>query len=365
MVFTLNEEQQDFERVLKRFFENECSSEYVRKRIEHPSANDITFSKKLHGLGLTQILADRGTALDSLRELSLFAIESGRGLCPEYVLENLIYGPLLFSSFISNETRTYLENKLSPSFFQDVISGTTNIIPVPSGIGKSDSFSLTRKNGVTTASGTLRLVPYQPDSFLCLRDPQGEYYLFSSPVKENPQIKITPEHALDITRMRVQIELVELELIPLEIADKPLFNSIQACMIACEILGAVSRAIQMTVEHVKTRQQFGVPIGSFQAVQQPLADCYTKLELLNALSTFAVWTLKDSPFQRELASHAALRFAIRDSTAIIEKMIQLHGGIGFTWEHDLHLLLRRVRGVCALEREFGYSDQEFIGFVQS
>lgn len=112
---------------------------------------------------------------------------------------------------------------------------------------------------------------------------------------------------------------------------------------ARELGGAASNVLTMTLDYVKTRNQFGVPIGSFQAVQHALASCQVMVEGMESLSQFACWTLDKDSSQTSLVAPSSLQFAAKSSPESIEKCLQMSGGIGFTWEHDLHLFLRRAK----------------------
>lgn len=112
---------------------------------------------------------------------------------------------------------------------------------------------------------------------------------------------------------------------------------------AGEALGAADHAVRMTRSYMLDRKQFGVQIATFQALQHKLADMYRYVEQMQSLYRFAGWTANSSAAQEPLVSLAAIKFIYNHAVAVIEGAIQLHGGIGFTWEYDLHLLLRRVK----------------------
>jgi alkylation response protein AidB-like acyl-CoA dehydrogenase len=117
---------------------------------------------------------------------------------------------------------------------------------------------------------------------------------------------------------------------------------------ASELSGICSKVVQMTSDYAKTRKQFGVPVGGFQAVQHQLSDMYLTSEALASMSRFACWALGASPAQSSFASLAAIKFGVENACKVVEKAIQLHGGIGFTWEFDLHFYLRRAQSFAAL-----------------
>jgi alkylation response protein AidB-like acyl-CoA dehydrogenase len=134
---------------------------------------------------------------------------------------------------------------------------------------------------------------------------------------------------------------------------------------AAEALGVAQRALDLGVEHAKTRHQFGKPIGTYQAVSHPLAQTYTDVELARSLVYWAAWCVAEEDGagsaggkaadarpehpaafgggeRAELAAAAAKAFATEAAVVACERSIQLHGGIGFTWEHPLHRFYKRA-----------------------
>ena len=112
--------------------------------------------------------------------------------------------------------------------------------------------------------------------------------------------------------------------------------------LALEACGVARRALEYAIEHAQTREQFGRPIGVYQAVSHPLADAYTQLELARSLSLWAAWCVAERDEQAPIAAAAAKAFAAEAAIQICETAIQVHGGIGFTWEHVLHRLYKRA-----------------------
>ena len=112
--------------------------------------------------------------------------------------------------------------------------------------------------------------------------------------------------------------------------------------LALEACGVARRALEYAIEHASTREQFGKKIGSYQAVSHPLADAYTRLELSRSLSLWAAWCVAERDEQAPVAAASAKAFAGEAAVGICETAIQVHGGIGFTWEHVLHRLYKRA-----------------------
>ncbi len=108
-------------------------------------------------------------------------------------------------------------------------------------------------------------------------------------------------------------------------------------------IGTAERALELTLEYAKVREQFGRPIGSFQAVQHLCADMLRAIELGRAVGYYAAWACDEAdPGERHRAATMARAFAANDFYRVAANAIQIFGGVGFTWEHDIHLLYKRL-----------------------
>jgi alkylation response protein AidB-like acyl-CoA dehydrogenase len=116
-----------------------------------------------------------------------------------------------------------------------------------------------------------------------------------------------------------------------------------AVVLAAEGLGAADRAVQLGVAYAKERQAFGRAIGSYQAVKHMLVDAWVGVDQLRSLVWWAAWAADNAPEEFPLAASAAKAYAARVFEQAAETVIQVHGGIGFTWEHDAHLYWRRAK----------------------
>ena len=121
----------------------------------------------------------------------------------------------------------------------------------------------------------------------------------------------------------------------------------QLAALALEAAGIARRALELGVEHAKTREQFGRPIGVYQAVSHRLADTYVETELARSLAYWAAWCVAEGDAQAELAVAAAKAYCGDTAVAACERSIQVHGGIGFTWEHVLHHYYKRALWIQA------------------
>ena len=111
---------------------------------------------------------------------------------------------------------------------------------------------------------------------------------------------------------------------------------------AAELLGAAQRMLEATVEYAKVREQFGRPIGSFQAVKHRCADMLVDVEGMRSAVWYAAWAIDADAEDRSLAASTAKAWASDAGMRVLNSALQVHGGIGFTWEHDLHLYLKRA-----------------------
>ena len=163
-------------------------------------------------------------------------------------------------------------------------------------------------------------------------------------------VELTPMRGLDLTRRFSDITLRDVVLPEAARVGAPgsagehdaYLLDVLAVMLLGEIAGAVDRAFAMTVDWVASRHSFGRPLSSYQEIKHRMADMRTDVEAIEAVaarSAFAVGT--GTPDARSWAS-AGMAHAGRRAPEVIQDCIQLHGGIGVTYEHDLHLLLRRV-----------------------
>ncbi|MEU6366284.1 acyl-CoA dehydrogenase family protein [Streptomyces sp. NPDC046931] len=152
--------------------------------------------------------------------------------------------------------------------------------------------------------------------------------------------------ALDATRpcARIQLRDAEADLLGEDGTDVPevlaAVGDRAAAVVACEAVGAADRALERTVAYVKQREQFGRAIGSFQAVKHRLADVYVRVQAARSAAYYAAW----AGGHGERVGGLALAQALRTLRTAAAEAIQLHGGIGFTWEHEAHLFFKRAAG---------------------
>ena len=117
--------------------------------------------------------------------------------------------------------------------------------------------------------------------------------------------------------------------------------------LALEAVGIAQNALELGVAYANDREQFGRKIGVYQAVSHQLADTYVETELARSLAYWAAWCVAENDKQKDVAIAAAKAYASDAAVAACERSIQVHGGIGFTWEHVLHEYYKRALWIQA------------------
>ncbi|WP_234796574.1 acyl-CoA dehydrogenase family protein [Mycolicibacterium porcinum] len=169
----------------------------------------------------------------------------------------------------------------------------------------------------------------------------------------DPGVQRTPLVTLDLTRPQATVSLsaaaAHLVAGPDE-AERVITHAFQvgSALLAAEQVGAAQHLLDLSVEYAKSRLQFGRQIGSFQAVKHRLADCLVDLEHARSASYHAVWALTDGTDDPALAVSIAQAIASAAFAKVAADTIQVHGGIGFTWEHQAHLYFKRATTDAAL-----------------
>jgi alkylation response protein AidB-like acyl-CoA dehydrogenase len=163
-----------------------------------------------------------------------------------------------------------------------------------------------------------------------------------------PAVTVASAAAIDPTRrlarLRVDGAPATLD------ADPGALRRLATILVAAEAVGVAERTLELSVEYAKVRQQFGRPIGSFQAVKHRCADMAVRTEVARSVVTYAAVALAENDPQAERHAHVAKALATDAALANAADNVQNHGGMGYTWEADAHLYLKRA---WMLEHGFG------------
>jgi alkylation response protein AidB-like acyl-CoA dehydrogenase len=175
-----------------------------------------------------------------------------------------------------------------------------------------------------------------------------------------PGVTVRPTWTLDLVRRTAQVAFADVAVGPEAVVSQgeaaveavAAQLDVAATVSAAEIAGAAERAFELTLQWLFDRYSFGRPLASYQALKHRMADCRTWLEACHATAAAAARAIDDDPGRLLPATSEAVSVAKSyvgaKAPAMIQEFVQLHGGIGVTWEHDLHLYLRRATYCAAL-----------------
>jgi alkylation response protein AidB-like acyl-CoA dehydrogenase len=163
---------------------------------------------------------------------------------------------------------------------------------------------------------------------------------------DDPGVKIRPQRSLDPTRKLYTVDLGGAAADELRGSNRERITHAYAMIVtalAAENVGVAQRAMEMAVTYAKDRKQFGRPIGSYQAVSHRCAQMLLEVEGARSLCYWAGWALDHDPTVAIRAASMAKAYASDTGYRVAASALQVHGGIGFTWEHDLHFFLKRAK----------------------
>jgi alkylation response protein AidB-like acyl-CoA dehydrogenase len=232
----------------------------------------------------------------------------------------------------------------------------TAALAVPVGTGPGTAFPAVARivgrgdgaPGAVRLRGTIRAVPDALPADVLLVPADGVPSALYLVEANGPEVHRTPLVSLDMTRQLCDITLDDAPAVPVVIgagAEAAVSAGLAAgaAVLAAEQLGLAQRCLDMTVGYVQERRQFARQIGSFQAVKHRLADLWTAITLARAASRYAAACLADDDPDAAVAVALAKSACCDAAVTAAQECVQLHGGIGFTWEHPAHLYLKRAK----------------------
>jgi alkylation response protein AidB-like acyl-CoA dehydrogenase len=334
MRFELDDDQQAIQRTAKEFLASRYPAEEVRRlAIEDERGYTDEQWRAVAELGWPALVVgedDGGLGLGVV-ELAVLQEQLGYALAPTPLLSTVATA-LAISAAGSPEQRA----EWLPGLAEGERRGT--VAPVPASLGFLDHVLTGTLEAVPDAGGADLLVVPTGHNHLSVVDLHGD------------GVRVEPVEGLDPTRRLSTITLDDAPSTSLGAGDAAALaraRDIITVAVAAESVGVAQRAMEMAVEHARDRQQFGRPIGVFQAVSHPCAQMLLEVEGARSAVMFAAWALDASPDEAPLAAAMAKAYASDAGWRVPAAALQVLGGIGFTWEHDLHFWLKRGRANAA------------------
>ncbi|TMK42101.1 MAG: acyl-CoA dehydrogenase [Actinobacteria bacterium] len=199
------------------------------------------------------------------------------------------------------------------------------------------------EDGQPTLTGTkVAVADAAAADFIVVSGADGRHFVVDAGASG---LEIEATEALDPTRRLYSVSLSETPARELSLAPEARRRAYEALTtaLAAESVGVAQRAMEMATEYAKERQQFGRPIGAYQAISHPCAQMLLETEGARSVTLYAAWALDHEPDTSQLAAAMAKSYAGEAGWRVTAAALQVHGGIGFTFEHDLHFFLKRAR----------------------
>jgi alkylation response protein AidB-like acyl-CoA dehydrogenase len=349
MTFAFSEEQQELRRGLRRFLEDKSPSPQVRRLMETDEGYDrAVWSQMAEQLGLQglTIPEEHGGAGGGPVEQLIVLEEMGRVLlCAPYFATAVLAVHALQASGDAVAQRDFLPG---------IAAGTTiATLAVPEDDG---SWSTDRLQTRARRSGAAYVLDGRK-SFV-LDGAIADLVLVVAQADEGPTLFAVDGHApqlsprslqtIDMTRKQAALAL---DGVPARLVGTPgaaagvVEKTLQlaAVALAAEQVGGAQRCLDMSVDYAKLRVQFGRPIGSFQAIKHKCADMLLEVESAKSAAYYAAWAAAEGSNELPLVASLAKAYCSEAYFHVAAENIQVHGGIGFTWEHDAHLYYRRAK----------------------
>src|SRR5262245_9151121 len=362
MNFGFTDEQELLRTEVRKFLDESCPLERVRKITE--DANGPGFSRDLWQhiadlgwLGLTVPELHGGAGL-GLVDLVVVLEETGRSLFPSPLVSNTLAAHAIRRFGSAKQQSRWLPRLVDGSAIGTVALAEEDAAPGPEGVrlaGRSAGKSLTltgEKCFVGDAAAADLIV-------VAFRKGKGRELGLAVVERGTAGLAARDLPGIDLTKRlgRVELDGVKLGLDAVlpkgnAAAISHLFD-VGALLVTAEAVGASEAALRLTASYVKQRVQFGRPIATFQAVKHPLAEAYVDTQSFQSLVYYAAWCLDHGHKDLPLAVSRAKAYASEALPKLGIDAIQLHGGIGYTWEYDAHLYLKRAKW---LRPAFGDAD---------
>jgi alkylation response protein AidB-like acyl-CoA dehydrogenase len=288
--------------------------------VEHGDALALAVRQGWTGIGIGEESGGQG---GDLLEVAILAEELGRGAVPADSLYATLLAAITLGRCESDAARARIEPL--------ALGETPAALAVPGSLPAD----------TPSSNGSLSLVLGAPSANLFLAWDGQALELHSAEAAQ-----VTPRLLVDRTRAVADVTLGQDPLERFDGVGPEAMRSVAAwaaVLLAADALGAAQRLLDMTVEYVGQRVQFGVPVGSFQAVKHAATEMLVSIEGTRAAVQYAAWAVGAGEPGAELDAWVAKARAARAGSLVADKALFLHGAVGYTWEHDMQLLFKRAK----------------------
>jgi alkylation response protein AidB-like acyl-CoA dehydrogenase len=336
--FELGEDQQELRRTVRGFLDRHATAATVRAAAENDGGFAAGVWERLVGeMELTALAIDvqHGGAGATFVEVGIALEELGRTLLPVPYLSTVVAAGAIAQQPLGTEVASLLER---------IAGGAIATIRVA-----GDGMRASTAGAEIAIDGVIEHVPDGVHAELLVLDATVEDEPALCAVGLNgPGVEVKPLPTLDQTRPQAMVHLEGARGVILsapgegrQAVDRA--RDLIAVAHAVESIGAGARCLEQTVSYLQERVQFGRPIGSFQALKHRCADLFSALDSARSTAYYAAWAVDGAPEELPILAPLAQLVCGEALLRIAAEAIQLHGGIGFTWEHDAHLFFKRAK----------------------
>jgi alkylation response protein AidB-like acyl-CoA dehydrogenase len=357
MEFDLSKPQKLLKDSAREFLSRHCQSKRVRELMNTETANDDDLWQAMADQGWTGLLIpeEYGGLGAGLLDLAVVCEEMGRACLPGAFQATLFSTALIDRAASPQQKAQYLEAIASGSLKATV----AHLEETADWDVGAINLKAVRDNGKLLVSGRKLFVPDAASSglLICLAT-NGESPVILPVTKGADGVEIKSMASMDETRKIYEVEFNNVSVNRADVfgADGNALGALQQATqvgtvaLCAEMVGGMQWILDTTVEYAKTRHQFGRPIGSFQAVQHQCADMLLMTESARSATYYAAWAVTEGVSNAGTAVSIAKAYCSDAFREVGNRGVQVHGGIGFTWEHDLQLYYKRSK---ASETMFG------------
>jgi alkylation response protein AidB-like acyl-CoA dehydrogenase len=347
--FAFSEEQEELRRTVRSFLEQKSPESEVRRLMETTEGYDPSVWKQmgeqlgLQGLAIPEEFGGSGY---SYVELGVVLEEMGRSLlCAPYFSTVVLAANTLLHCGDESAQKEYLPGIASGETI------ATLAFTEPSGRWDADGIQMTASGSGDswTLDGEKMFVidGHTADLLLVAARTGAGISLFAVPADASGVTR-TPLSTMDQTRKQAKVEfsgtparLIGADGAGWDTLDRVL--DLAAVGLAAEQVGGAQKCLEMSVEYAKVRVQFGRPIGSFQAIKHKCADMLLEVESAKSAAYYAMWAASELNDELPVVASLAKAYCSDAYFHAAAENIQIHGGIGFTWEHPAHLYFKRAK----------------------
>jgi alkylation response protein AidB-like acyl-CoA dehydrogenase len=345
--FDLTDEQQAIKATAKEFLAARFKSERIRELAESERGFEDSDWQEMAALGWTGLALPEewgGQGL-GIVDLAVLFEELGYALAPLPLLSSTVAG-LALSICGSDEQK---ERWLRPLAAGEA-RGTVALFDAgtPATVGNFEMEGRAEGDSVLLDGEKILVLDADAADFLLVATADGRRHLVE---RDAEGLTVSAENSLDPTRRLYSVVFDGVQAaatLPGEREDyMPVLHRV-CTAVAAEQTGIAQRTLEMAVAYAQDRQQFGRPIGSYQAVSHRCAQMLLETENSRSAVYYAAWAAGAEPETLPLAASMAKAYASDAGWRVADQAIQVHGGIGFTWEHDLHFFLKRAKANAAM-----------------